>query len=373
MTLNKNKKYIVGVSGGPDSIFLLSKLILKGYKNLIVCHINHNFRKEALLDQKVVEDICKKNNTKLVIKNIYYEKKFGNFESWARNERYKIFSSLLKENKFDSILTGHNQNDVVETFIMQLEKKSLVKYYGISYSSNLFGCNILRPILNYKKTYIINWLNKRNIDYAIDKTNLDIKYKRNKIRANLKEKEIKHFIKEINQKNKSLSKKYKTINNLLDKSSSYLNINYLKLNDDDFNLRLIYEFLVINNLQSHVLSTKKAKVKEILKQIRSKKNYLTYDFDNRILLKDYNKIYICDKSIVSTFETNNKPNNCTYINAEISNLVYTNNWIKWQSKLYYKNKKLKTHFMNKKVSYLERFKIILVFEPEQKVILNKLW
>src|SRR2546423_5431802 len=38
------KRYLIGVSGGRDSIALLHLLVASGYKNLVVCHLNHQLR-----------------------------------------------------------------------------------------------------------------------------------------------------------------------------------------------------------------------------------------------------------------------------------------------------------------------------------------
>ena len=63
--IENGDKIVVGVSGGPDSITLLN--ILKNIKekeiikfNLVVCHINHMIREEAVSDEKYVEEYCKK-------------------------------------------------------------------------------------------------------------------------------------------------------------------------------------------------------------------------------------------------------------------------------------------------------------------------
>ena len=59
--INDNDKIVIGVSGGPDSICLLSVLNKLNY-NLCVAHINHGLRENANIDEKYVKDFCKKVN-----------------------------------------------------------------------------------------------------------------------------------------------------------------------------------------------------------------------------------------------------------------------------------------------------------------------
>src|SRR4051812_5153416 len=58
-TLDKNKFYIIAVSGGPDSMFLLEKVRLEGF-NLVVSHVNYQKRENSDYDEKIVRDYCQK-------------------------------------------------------------------------------------------------------------------------------------------------------------------------------------------------------------------------------------------------------------------------------------------------------------------------
>ena len=101
--INENDKIICGVSGGPDSICMLD--ILKDLKEelkfeLIVCHVNHLIREEAISDEEYVVNYCKVNNIKYYVKRIDVKKYADNnkqgTEEAGRNVRYEFFEEILQ-------------------------------------------------------------------------------------------------------------------------------------------------------------------------------------------------------------------------------------------------------------------------------------
>ena len=91
---DKNKVYVIGVSGGPDSMALLHMLIKQKY-NLIVCNVNYNTRKESSLEQEMVKKYCLERNIAFEGISVNYSKLEGNFEAWARDIRYQFFKEKL--------------------------------------------------------------------------------------------------------------------------------------------------------------------------------------------------------------------------------------------------------------------------------------
>ncbi len=200
--LKKNDRILVGLSGGPDSIFLT--VILNEVKNLykikiFACHIDHQYRKKSWKDAQFVKNFCKKLNIPVEIKKIkghLSRKKFS--EEKARNLRYKIFENIAKKYKCNKIATGHTLNDNAETVLMWLVRgcglKGLkgippVRPYGTSptgTSCGRFGRGkIIRPILCVSKKEIISYLKRNKIKYRSDSTNNSSKFTRNKIRLNI--------------------------------------------------------------------------------------------------------------------------------------------------------------------------------------------
>lgn len=189
--INSKDKIIVGVSGGPDSIFLLNILHkLKDEKiidfEIEVAHINHMIREQAADDEKMVREIsndmgyrCHVLKANIPIKA--KEQKISE-EECGRNIRYEFFEKLLKERKANKIAVAHNQTDNAETVLMNFIRGTGIN--GLSGMDYIYG-NIIRPMLNIKKQKIIEFLEKHNICYAIDITNNENKYTRNRIRNDL--------------------------------------------------------------------------------------------------------------------------------------------------------------------------------------------
>lgn len=91
-----SKKMLLGVSGGPDSMFLLN--LLKN-KNIIVAHVNYNKRETSKVDEEIVVDFCKKNNIKYFVLNLKKHNEQGNFQNIARIQRYEFLRKfMMKKN-----------------------------------------------------------------------------------------------------------------------------------------------------------------------------------------------------------------------------------------------------------------------------------
>lgn len=197
--LNINKKYnliesndiiVVGFSGGPDSVFLVEMLKkLQHFFNfkIYLVHINHLLRGEdADSDENFSFEYAKKNNLEIFIKRIPVKeiaKKLGKtLEEVGREERYKFFSEIYEKVGATKIATAHNKDDQIETFLFRLIRgTSLQGLEGIKIKNN----NVIRPISEIYKKDILEYLNKNEIQYKIDKTNFENEFTRNSIRLDL--------------------------------------------------------------------------------------------------------------------------------------------------------------------------------------------
>ena len=197
--LNINKKYnlienndiiVVGFSGGPDSVFLVEMLKkLQCFFNfkIYLVHINHLLRGEdADSDENFSFEYAKKNNLEIFIKRIPVKKiakEIGKtLEEVGREERYKFFSEIYEKVGANKIATAHNKDDQIETFLFRLTRgTSLQGLEGIKIKNN----NIIRPISEIYKKDILEYLNKNEIQYKIDKTNFENEFTRNSIRLDL--------------------------------------------------------------------------------------------------------------------------------------------------------------------------------------------
>ena len=178
--LSLNRKYVVGVSGGPDSMALLDMLHKKGYW-LIVCLVNYHKREDSDLDYHVVKEYCESHQIPLAYKEIFmYEK--GNFQAQAREMRYDFYLEVANLYMCEGVLLAHHFDDYLETVLMQQERNQEDGFWGISETSSYNGLNVLRPLLSISKNQLVNYCEKENIEYRIDSSNLECDYRRNYFR-----------------------------------------------------------------------------------------------------------------------------------------------------------------------------------------------
>lgn len=181
---------LIGLSGGPDSVFLfhnLRKLKEELSFNLYASHINHMYRGEdAQHDEDFVRALCNKYNVRLFVKRKHageYAKELKVTEEEAgRILRYNFFKENLNEIGGGKIAVAHNLNDQAETVLQRIIRGSGID--GLS-AMSFQKDNLIRPMLNVPKSEILNYLHENNLEYCIDKTNLHDIYGRNKIRLNL--------------------------------------------------------------------------------------------------------------------------------------------------------------------------------------------
>lgn len=188
-------KIVLGLSGGPDSVFLAHVLeyLKKSFKekynisySMIICHINHMIREEAGEDEELAKVYAKKYEWEFYslhsdVQALAKENKISE-EECGRNVRYEFFNKILEEKGGTKIAVAHNAGDNAETVLHNFMRGAgLNGLCGISIKNG----NIIRPILNIKKDEIIEYLNENRIEYNIDRTNKELIYTRNKIRNDL--------------------------------------------------------------------------------------------------------------------------------------------------------------------------------------------
>ena len=180
----KQSKVAVGVSGGVDSMCLL--YWLHNIKMDVVClHVNHRLRPEADVETEYVKSVCEKLNIPVHIFYWNNNKPESGLEAAARQARYKMMTDFCHENGIEYLLTAHQSDDQIETFLMNLSRGSgLFGLSGMMAESERDGIKILRPLLNVPRSEIKQYCEDNNIKYFVDSMNTDEHYTRVKIRQN---------------------------------------------------------------------------------------------------------------------------------------------------------------------------------------------
>lgn len=187
--IKKNDTIIVGASGGPDSQFLVYLLneIKKEYNlKIILAHLNHLHRDDAYKDEELVKKTAE-------ILNLSFESSHKSMDDYAKENslsseeagrvlRYEFFERLRKEYEACKIAIAHNMDDQAETVLMRIIRGTgLDGLRAMDYKNNF----IIRPIMDFSKNDILDYLNSEKIPYNIDYTNLETDYTRNKIRLDI--------------------------------------------------------------------------------------------------------------------------------------------------------------------------------------------
>lgn len=184
--IEKGDRIVVGVSGGPDSLCLLS--LLNSLKDkyelrLIVVHINHSLREEADFEENYVKEIATKLNlnffSKKVDINMLSKERKCSTEEVARNVRYEFFREVLEKTNSNKIAVAHNKNDNAETVLMNIIRGSgNTGVSGIDNKNN----DIIRPLICISRNEIEKYCEEKSLTTMIDKTNFETVYTRNKVR-----------------------------------------------------------------------------------------------------------------------------------------------------------------------------------------------
>lgn len=178
-------KYIVAVSGGVDSMVLLSMLDsgrLPGFSKTdvyIVAHFDHGIRAESGSDSNFVKQLAADYGFQFEVE----EGELGSecSEELARKARYDFLRRCLKKYNASAIVLAHHEDDLIETAII-----NLLRGTGWRGLCSLRSTNELRrPLLSYPKQELIKYAQLNNLSWVEDETNLDVNYTRNLIRHHI--------------------------------------------------------------------------------------------------------------------------------------------------------------------------------------------
>jgi tRNA(Ile)-lysidine synthase len=185
----------VAVSGGADSVALLLtlKAANKAKNNalgigLSAVHVNHNLRgEESLADQRFVEDLCIAHDIPLHLHQADILARVATtretIEEAARAVRYDLFRTLIASGHANSILTAHTLDDQAETVLLKLLRGAWTE--GLSAIHPIVtvpGGQILRPLLQTRRTEIEAFLKSLDQPWREDSSNTDEAFTRNRIR-----------------------------------------------------------------------------------------------------------------------------------------------------------------------------------------------
>ena len=288
-SLNK-KKYLVAVSGGPDSLALVA--LTKAYTfckktTFYYLLVDHNIRKNSGQEAEKVKKLLKKEylNLKVLLNKKRITK---NIQAEARNVRYDILKSFCKKNNIKVILTAHNLEDQVETFLIRLSRGSGLK--GLSAMKSMTKIDnqviLFRPLLDTQKRFLIKISKIIFGNYFKDPSNRNEKFLRTRVR-NLKKpleksgimyEKIFKSIQNLSQSKMTLDRYLsKIFKEFIKKSNSEILINFKKYQYLNNDIKIAVINHSIKQLKKNYYDVRSKKVENLISNLDKK------DFKNSTL------------------------------------------------------------------------------------------
>jgi len=286
ISLKVKRNLAVAVSGGPDSLALAYLTKCYALKNNIEVKyfiVDHKIRKESSLEAKSVKSVLKKIGIESKILVWKGKKPSKNIQAIARNKRYSLLANECKKNDINHLLIGHHLNDLFENFLIRLVRGSGLNGL-ISFDKNTKyknkNLNILRPLLDLEKKDLLH-ISKEIFNFFVDdQSNINIDYKRTRIRnllqalekEGLDKKKLKLTINNLKDSNNTI-KFY--VDKNLEKNSVFLTKkNIYILNNDFFDQshEIIFRSLtkIIQNLGKKYYPVRGKSINELIKRINVK-------------------------------------------------------------------------------------------------------
>ena len=187
--LDPGQHVLVAVSGGPDSLALLSllaSLAPSWQLKLTAIHFNYGLRgNESDGDEKFVASFCQTRNIPFVVRKpvLVKRRRASSLQALARWARYEAMKSLAHEIHADRIATGHTADDQAETIVLwMLRGAGLTGLAGMPFIREEI---IVRPLLRTTREEVLEYLKLERLPWRQDSSNMKDLYRRNRIRQEL--------------------------------------------------------------------------------------------------------------------------------------------------------------------------------------------
>lgn len=294
----KDRKWVVGVSGGIDSMSLLDMAFQEGL-DLVVCHVNYQKRESATYDEMLVERYCFDRCIPYYVSHAPSDGADYNFQAWARDYRYSFYRDIMFKEGCDGVLIAHHADDFLETAMLREKQGRKVSFYGIKDESRVMGMLICRPLLHLFKEDLSNYLSRMHLEYGQDETNFENEYERNKIRNLVLSKksleEKRELLAYYERRNEELSSKMSEIRQELDyiTTQGYLPIEYLKKQEEEHAVELLREWLV--NYDQYFYEVSLGFLKDVIQFIHSSKKVATKAIGDFFILKEYECLKVIEQ------------------------------------------------------------------------------
>ncbi len=184
--LDPKQPYLLGISGGRDSVFLLHWLRERDFEKVTLCHLNHGLRgEEAIRDERFVRELAAELGHEVIIGQedvaARAERDSLSLETAAREARHRFFESCAQETEIQDVLLAHHADDQVETVLFRLLRGS-TGLKGMHARQEMGGLVFLRPLLAVRREEISAYFTKHDLPFCEDSSNQESFATRNRLR-----------------------------------------------------------------------------------------------------------------------------------------------------------------------------------------------
>lgn len=193
--LSRSARYLIGVSGGRDSVALLHALVEAGFRRLIVCHLNHGLRgRSAAADARFVAALAAKLGLECVAEKVDVAQWAAQYslslETAAREVRYDFFARVARRRRCHALFLAHHADDQAETFLFNLFRGAGRSGLGgmspdCERMVNGVCLRLLRPMLGVWRREIDAYVKGRKVRFREDESNATAEFTRNRVRHDL--------------------------------------------------------------------------------------------------------------------------------------------------------------------------------------------
>ena len=186
----KNATYLVAGTYGPDSMALIDMLTHEQGR-IIVCAVNYHKFAESNADFSSLQFYCEAKKIEfrgLDTDTLPEEKKYvegADFKDWARDVRYSFFKEIYDQEKASALFLAHQQDDLIETYLLQKQRKAHVAHYGLASVATVDGMIVVRPLLNFSRQDLLDYNAEHRVPYSASDANFQDQYIRNPIRRDV--------------------------------------------------------------------------------------------------------------------------------------------------------------------------------------------
>ena len=400
-----NDRIVVGCSTGPDSMALVDMLLKirdKYHLSIIICHVNHNVRKESAQEEQFLKMFCEFNH--LIFESMTIEE-YGddNFHNEARNIRYQFFDTIVHKYEAPYLMTAHHGDDLMETILMRIVRGSnLNGYSGFKMVVDMEDYKIIRPLIFYTKQELTDYDYENQVPFFVDKSNAKDTYTRNRYR--------KYVLPFLKSEDKDVHLKFLKFSNTLSESCKFIDkvtknaikrcikddkilVDQFILEDEFIQKEILYSVLkdfyqddliligdkhidlILHLIHSHransfinlpndVIARKKYNELEFVKDVDAITSY-EIEFDHYAMLPNHHSIELVDS-------VDNNSNNVCHLNSKEIALPLIIRTRRMGDRISIKgmngSRKVKDIFIDKKISLSERDSWPIVFDSEGNVI-----